>query len=394
MYGHPRAIRLEENPRTRVKAAIKRASSKARRDMRKLDREQAARLETIYRSAVDDLSGYLESRAGDNNTLRLEVMRDLLDQATARMNLMAQERDTALGELLRDAADLGARPFLEAVGTGVNITRVADEAVRFVTTFVADDGLQLSDRIWRIDQHGRDAVSHAISRHIIQGHSASQAAQEFVTRGEAVPAALRDKIGQANPGTIKRVIGRDLMTGDGSAYSNALRLFRTEINRAHGEAYQAAAFEDPDVIGMRFLLSPEHPRTDICDMHARVNRYGLGPGVYPKGKNPWPAHPNTTSFVEAVFADEVSDDDRAGRETPTDWLQAQSPGVQVGVLGVNKSWALRTGHLPENAINTPWRILKKRLERRGIDVPTTMSLSGDFLENSGDDNAAHAEDED
>ena len=377
MYGHasqPPGIALDDNPRTRIKAAIKRASKQARADMRRLDREQLAQLEGIYRRAVDDLQAQVQAYAGDADTLRLDVLRDLLGQAESRLDVLAAERDAALGSGLRNAAELGAQPFAANPAISAELTRIPDEAVRFVTRFVADDGLQLSDRIWAIDQHGRDVVRDAIQRHVIQGHSASQAAQDFLARGEPVPADVRDKLGQASAGRINRVIGSDLMTGEGSAYSNARRLFRTEINRAHGEAYQAAAFEDPEVIGTRFLLSPNHPEVDICDMHARVNRYGLGPGVYPKGKNPWPAHPNTLSFVEVVFADEVSDEDRQVKQQPTDWLKRQSPGVQVGVLGVKKSWALRRDLLPDNAVTTPWRVVKQRLERRGVDLPTLPGM--------------------
>ena len=363
------ARKLEDNPRTRLNAAIKRASKRARSSMRKLDRDQAEQLRGIYQRAVDDLSSQLAIRAGDSNTLRLEVMGDLLAQAQARMDSLSAERDNALGTGLRTAATLGTEPFALNAALNLNLTRVADEAVRFVAQFVAEDGLQLSDRLWRIDQHGRDVVRDAIQRHIIQGHGASQAAQDFINRGEAVPAPLRDKINQANPGRIGRVIATDLMTGKGTPYDNALRLMRTEINRAHGEAYQAAAFEDEDVIGTRFLLSPNHPEVDICDMHARVNRYGLGPGVYPKGKNPWPAHPNTLSFVEVVYADEVSDEDRQVKQKPTDWLKQQSPGTQVGVLGVRKSWALRRGLLPDNAVTSPWRVVKRKLERDGVALP-------------------------
>ena len=385
MYSHPHR-QLEENRRTAIKAAIKRASARGRTAMRKLDRDQAAQLEGVYRTAVDDIAAYLGSRAGDDNTLRLEVMRDLLDNATMRMNLLASERDELLGTRLRDAADIGAAPFLEAVDVGINVSRVADEAVRFVTHFVAEDVLQLSDRIWRIDRHGRDVVAQAIQRHIIEGHSASQAAQDFLRRGEPVTAALRSKIGQANPQAITRVIGSELVTGEGSAYANALRLFRTEINRAHGEAYQAAAFEDPEVIGTRFLLSPNHPRTDICDLHARVNRYGLGPGVYPKGRNPWPAHPDTLSFVEVVYADEVTEEDKQGKEDRIAWLKRQDAATQAAVLGARqKQAALRQGVLKENAITTPWRVLKPRYARAGIDVTGSIPHGGGTREALADD---------
>ena len=80
---------------------------------------------------------------------------------------------------------------------------------------------------------------------------------------------------------------------------------RTEINRAHGERYKQLARADENVIGLRFMLSPRHPRVDICDEHAAADLYGLGQGVYPVDECPWPAHPNTFSYTEAVYRDEI-----------------------------------------------------------------------------------------
>lgn len=43
---------------------------------------------------------------------------------------------------------------------------------------------------------------------------------------------------------------------------------------------------------MQLRLSSKHPKTDICDYHAKIDRYGLGPGVYPKAEAPKPPfHP-------------------------------------------------------------------------------------------------------
>ena len=53
------------------------------------------------------------------------------------------------------------------------------------------------------------------------------------------------------------------------------------------------------------MLSPRHPRVDICDEHAAADLYGLGQGVYPVDECPWPAHPNTFSYTEAVYRDEI-----------------------------------------------------------------------------------------
>ncbi len=383
MYGHPSAplgnvIALADNRRTRIQASIKRASTKARNNMRRLDRRLAAQLDQSYRDAVDDLQSYLAERADDQNTLRLEVMQDLLAQAEVRLAQLEAGRNGLLDEGLLNAAGYGVAPFAEDVASiGANLSKVADDAVRFTVSMVAEDGLQLSDRLWAIDQGARETVANAIQRNIIQGHSASQAALEFMTRGERVPPELIRKQGLANADRIGRILGAELMTGEGNAYANALRVFRTEINRAHGEAYQAAAFEHPEVIGTQFLLSPRHPKTDICDMHARVNRYGLGPGVYPKGKNPWPAHPNTLSFVVVVFEDEVTPEHRRGKEDRIAWLKRQDPAAQSEILGSrSKQAALRQGILRESEINTPWRVLKKKYRRKGIDITGSVPNAG------------------
>lgn len=373
MYGHANRQRtlhkrLAENYRTRTQAAIKRASKSARADLHNLDRDILRDLEQVYRNAVSDISSYLQSRAGDDNTIRLEVMRSLLDQSQARLNFLEAERSGLLDDGLRQASGFGTAPFTNSVEIGTSMVQVADDAVRFVTQFIADDGLQLSDRLWAIDNHAREVVSGEIQRAVVQGHSASEAARDLLARGLNVPPDLARKMTAAQWDKIAGQIDNGLLTGEGSAYSNARRVMRTEINRAHGEAYQAAAFDHPDVIGTRFLLSPNHPRVDICDMHARVNRYGLGPGVYPEGKNPWPAHPNTLSFTEVVFSDEVTDEDKAGKLDRIEWLKGQTAQTQTGILGENKRAALLRGLLNERQINTPWRALKKRYARQGIDV--------------------------
>jgi hypothetical protein len=203
--------------------------------------------------------------------------------------------------------------------------------------------------------------------------------------GRTVPKDVVDKVGAAEALRVSREIKNGLMTGEGSPYANALRVFRTEINRAHGEAYQATAFAHPDVIGTRFLLSPNHPMHDVCDMHAHANLYGLGPGVYPQGKNPWPAHPNTLSYTEVVFHDEITDADRAGQQDRISWLKDQPPQVREGVLGGrNKRIAFDAGHIGEGEIATPWRIIKERLEKRRGGCRGPVKVAGSVRPSGGD----------
>jgi len=352
------------------RASIKRASKKARADLRRLDAKALADLDRVYRQAADNIAADIAAAAAGDGHVRLDAMRQLLNQVETRISQLSAETDRQLSSGFDQAATAGTAPFNAAVDAGV-LMQVNHDAVQFVRNFVAEDGLQLSDRLWRIDRHAREVVGRSIQQAVVQGYSASQAADEFLSRGDRIPAELLAKMGKANAERISREAGKALLFNDGSPRYNAMRLFRTEINRAHGEAYQAAAFEHPDSIGTRFLLSPNHRVPDVCNMHARVNRYGLGPGVYPKGKNPWPAHPNTISFTEVVFADEVSQSDKSGKQTRPDFLKAQPPGLRASILGGQKKRAaFDAGHIPESSIVTPWKTIKKRLERKGVNVET------------------------
>ena len=357
-----------KNLRTSKKASIKRASALARQRMNRFDRQTLDRVTAIYRNAADDINRTILSYGDANGNLRIEVLQQLLTQSRQRLDELRQARDQLLNESLTRAAAIGVQPFAPVLPSGA-LTRIADEAVQFSVNFIAADGLQLSDRIWRVDNHARQIIEDSISSAVVQGHSASQAASDLLARGQPVPASLRDKTNMANASRVGNVVSREL-TRSGSPRANALRLFRTELNRAHGEAYMAGGEDVPGFAGWKFLLSPRHPETDICDMHARANIYGLGPGVYPSRKRtPWPAHPNTLSYTEIVFEDEITDEDRAGKTTRLEWLRGQRPGIQQRVLNSRKkAAALQQGLLRENEITTPWQVLKKRYTRRGIDV--------------------------
>ena len=72
----------------------------------------------------------------------------------------------------------------------------------------------------------------------------------------------------------------------------ANRIAQTELARAHQTEVAAEFMADETIDAVKVVMNPMHPRTDICDMHARADLFGLGPGVYPKRKAPRPPfHP-------------------------------------------------------------------------------------------------------
>ena len=73
----------------------------------------------------------------------------------------------------------------------------------------------------------------------------------------------------------------------------ANRIARTELHRAYTDQQARELMEQDHIQYVQIRLSSKHPKTDICDYHAKVDLYGLGPGVYPKAEAPKPPfHPH------------------------------------------------------------------------------------------------------
>lgn len=87
----------------------------------------------------------------------------------------------------------------------------------------------------------------------------------------------------------------------------AERIARTESARAWYQGFLKDTMDDPDVVAYRWVESTRHPTEDICDEYAKVDAYGLGPGIFPKDKAPeLPAHPHCLCHYEKVYASELN----------------------------------------------------------------------------------------
>lgn len=358
--------------------AIRRASRAARAEMHVLDTRTEAELTRVYTEAADQVRAQIAAAGDGMSLVRLTALRELLARVQVVLDALAQHRTAVLEDAIQRAAELGVRPLtaegLLATGRtvavaapldGAQALRAVDGAVRFVTAFRAEDGLALSDRLWNVDRGAADGLLRSIEQAVVQGWSADKAAQDFLMRGQPVPPGSDQARQAASVANVLR--GADLLADPAAgALASTLRVMRTEVNRAHGEAYMDGAARADGVVGFRFLLSPRHPRPDVCDLLARQNLHGLGAGVYPDRKStPWPAHPNTLSFVVAVFEDEVTDVDRAGRETTNEALARMAPELRAGVLGPTKAGYFDQGLLSRGMVRSRVRDVQQRLRRQG-----------------------------
>lgn len=251
-------------------------------------RDSVRRIDTILQNAARDTLARLKEIAGTGKIeerYRSALLSDLmrtLDQFKADyselMNLhllgssqVAAARELQIAEKLFSGADLeemtkGLRPEFERSAKIANIGeitvtfgQVAEHAVNIEFARVYQDGLTLSDRLWRLDNTTRTAMQDKIVGAIAQGTSARDLARD-----------LRQYLTEA---------------GQGNARYNATRLTRTEINTAHREAHIQSTLDASgnlktfiQAIGWR--LSASHPRPDICDVWASQNINSLGSGNY------------------------------------------------------------------------------------------------------------------
>lgn len=254
-------------------AAIRRASNQAQYAMQDLDRRGVEDLLILYGRAAEEVRARIAAAVDAQQEVPAYRLRELLVQIEAVVDGLGVARDLLVVRAINQAAELGVRPYTlaglgvvggeQAVLTSAAAMRISEQAVRFVRDFTLADGLTLSDRLWRIDQGARTALTRAIGQAVVMGQSAARAAQDFMLAGQATPGELVARIAAGKAGELAAQAST-LTDRRSGAFMQVERVFRTEINRAHGEAYMAGAAQAPGFAGFRFLLSPEHPAPDIC----------------------------------------------------------------------------------------------------------------------------------
>jgi hypothetical protein len=342
---------------------IEAAATAARATAIKARASKLEQLKHLILVLAGDIREELEHFGGADGRIpawQLPTLRAYLD---GRLSSFSDRWRALLDDGLREAAKIGAS-LLELVGREGGDAQVIGQVVESIRAFTAADGLRLSDRLWRTDNRTREILRSAIEGAIARGESSFQAAQRFLREGLPLPDSISAGLAAAQTGAIRRAVLDSLTAKDapGDPAYNLQRVLRTEINRAYTESYVATVAQHPDVVGVRFRLSPQHPKTDICDLYASANLHGLGAGVYPPGQHPYPAHPQTLSFLTTVFADQITAADRAGKQSAFDWLQEQSADEQDAVLGgMRKGAAFRAGQLEAGDLRMPWYHIAARL---------------------------------
>ena len=113
----------------------------------------------------------------------------------------------------------------------------------------------------------------------------------------------------------------------------ANRIAQTELARAHQDKVAAQIMADDTITVVQVKLNPRHPLPDICDLHARADLWGLGPGLYPKAKAPKPPfHPHCWCRL-VTRPDKTAEVAREREDAVRVWLRTLPAAEAARVLG-------------------------------------------------------------
>lgn len=148
------------------------------------------------------------------------------------------------------------------------------EALKAFTKRVAD-GMNLSDRVWRLVKPFRYELEAGLTDGINKGKSAARMAadlKKYLKEPERLFRRVRDKNGKLQLSKA----AKEYHPGQGiyrSSFQNALRLTGSETNMAYRTADNERWNNESFVRGIEVKTSNNHPKYDICDEMA---------GEYPK----------------------------------------------------------------------------------------------------------------
>lgn len=142
-----------------------------------------------------------------------------------------------------------------------------------------ENGISLSQQVYKTQALSQGWVDRAINRVILQGGSWRDIAD-----------------------TAKKYIDPNVKGGVSYA---AKRLGRTELNNAFHRTQISLGEANPWVTGQKWNLSGRHPRTDECDRMAKsVHEKGSPAGVYPAARTPSKPHPQCLCYLTQVTVSE------------------------------------------------------------------------------------------
>ena len=304
----------------------------------------------------------------------------LLDLLDKQIEKSAKKLNTKLLELLENNGDLNTAfasftndfwaDFLKAYNKANNSELNLDELMN-----LRADKITLSKALYTELREVKNSVQGVIKRAFKEQKSANELAKMLyegydfkadpLKVKEKYPKYLWEKSANTKVKNIKtpalRAAYSKLLKDESKLVTNqalkiagyekaryyAKRIALNETARAYNDARAFEYANSKDIQVVKIQMSKTHPRTDICDYYASVDKYGLGAGVYPKHKAPVPPfHPFCRCQMIPKYAHEYpkpklnANADKEYLEGLKEWQRARILGSKRGAKE-----ALKTGDI-------------------------------------------------
>jgi hypothetical protein len=150
------------------------------------------------------------------------------------------------------------------------------------------------------------------------------------------------------------------------------RIAQTELDRARMDKQAEEIMADDTIHAVNVVMSSTHPRTDICNLWSKQDKYGLGPGIYPKESAPKPPfHPHCRCVLHSkrlIKTDKAKDNPASERQYLGRVMREEGASKAAKIIGGRAKLAAALTNAPIDSIVNIHRPVPYRLGRVGDNV--------------------------
>lgn len=217
--------------------------------------------------------------ADQNGTLRKEQLQAIKNRVDQDLNVFEQQYSVITHDGVTGTASLiierNGQIFIEAEGTKKLVDLLHDKVLTQIFQYKENDGLILSDRIWKLTQEAKADITARLSQGILLGESHAKVAKDL----------------------------RQYIIGNGGMRYKTERLTLTEMAKSYQVANQMSTEQmrqDSEYMWYeKWELSPAHINPDVCDLIAGDDSEGEGEGIYKTA--PDRPHPGCYCYIYPVY---------------------------------------------------------------------------------------------
>lgn len=268
---------------------------KAEKARDELTQQQLKDIKKLYSSVHKDFAKQIKSLQGRTNIssiLRQQYLESMSKDLSSAIKSLDSQIETQIKSSVKKTAEAVVKESQARLSQmGLDIVGaygyIPDDVVStIVSGQLYESKWSLSKGIWQSSKRAQSDIHSIVARGIASNkdtYSIAKDLEQYVN-----PEAQKQWSWSKVYPNVRKTVD----------YS-AQRLARTMINHAYQESFERATEHDPFVDAYKWNTAHNNGVCPICKARQSDNKYGLGAGVFPKGKLPLD-HPNGRCFITAI----------------------------------------------------------------------------------------------